>query len=96
VATVSSAPSVPFLTRRRAEYTHTTEILSVERVGDRAGRQTGPVESADGSVKYDDTFVIKDGLEPGHTTVAESFPLSADDFPDGARVVLEEVQPTAS
>jgi hypothetical protein len=51
-------------------------------------------ESADGSVKYDDSMLIINTLQPGQSTSEEGLPVS--DVPAGAICKVTEVSRTAS
>lgn len=51
-------------------------------------------ESSDGKIKYEDSFVIVDSLNPGQSTSKEGMPVS--DVPSKAICKVTEVQRTAS
>ncbi len=53
------------------------------------------VESMDGTVRYDDSFVIINSLGPGQTTTEEGLPFTTD-LPSGSRCKITEVSRTAS
>jgi hypothetical protein len=52
-------------------------------------------ESMDGTVRYDDSFVIINSLGPGQTTTEEGLPFT-NDLPPGSRCKITEVSRTAS
>ena len=52
-------------------------------------------ESKDGTVRYDDSFVIINSLGPGQTTTEKGLPFT-NDLPAGSRCRITEVSRTAS